>query len=644
MANIALLGLQMIKGQSKDKSRPPSARTRRQAEQLLVPGCTPEQEPRCDPGQRYRSASGQCNNLRHPLRGKSLSKQIRLFKNTFEDGVFSPREFGINGEKLPNARLVSERTMDSKSTETDDHTLSVMQMAQFVDHDLTATPIFRLDSGDGIECCEANGGKLPSVPRHPLCIPIAIPRYDPFYGRHGLRCMNMVRSLPAPEPDCIARPASNLNGLSSFLDGSNIYGSTDEQESELRSFMGGQLLKSTGNYLPDKGKSRAGRSMGGGCPHTAHHRAARMVVGEPPSGQCLSDTCYKAGDERVNEQPGLVAVHTIMMRLHNHIAMALQRGHPSWQDERLFQEARRVTVAQMQHIIYNEWLPTVIGVEFARKHGLLPLLRGYSSLYSPEVDPRITIEFSTAAFRFGHSMVRDTLTLIGPDGRITRTFNLSDNFFDPSDVKNSGMADYGRMLTMMRSMKFDMSVAKALHEKLFNAGQKHGLDLVALNIKRGREHGIPTYATVLSACTGRDIRDFADLQSFIKQKDIVRLMSVYQDVADVDLFVGGLAETAAADALVGPTFRCIIAQQFFGLRYGDRFFYDNGGMVHSFSPRQLQEVRKASWAGVLCDTLSAEYGDDFERVQPLAFLMPSEKNRLHSCRSAAISRADLSIF
>ncbi|KAF0303786.1 Chorion peroxidase [Amphibalanus amphitrite] len=629
--------LMMRQGQSTNQLL---RRTRRQADPHLVPGCTPEPEPRCDAGHRYRTASGECNNLKHPLWGRSLAKQIRLLADTFDDGVFTPRRRARSGDPLPSARFISQRTMDSMATEAAAHTLSVMQMGQFIDHDITQVPIFRLDTGAGIECCEQNGARLPSVPRHPLCIPLDIPADDPFYSRHRLRCMNMVRSLPAPEPDCIARPASQLNAPTQLLDASNVYGSTDEQTAELRSFSNGRLRTSTNHMLPDKGTEPAGRSLAGGCPHS---RTARMI-GEPPDGRCRGHVCFQAGDERVNEQTGLAVVHTVFVRLHNHIVEQLQRNHPTWDDERLFQEGRRVLGAMMQHVTYNEWLPAVIGREFARRHGLLPLQSGYSTLYSEDVDPRISTEFSTAAFRFGHSMVRDKLTLLGADGRVTHTVNLTSTFFEPSGLMRYGMADFVRMLTTMRSMQFDMSVAKAVHEKLFNADQDHGLDLISLNVQRGREHGIPTYASVLSACTGQKIREFSDLLSVMKQKDMLRLMRVYQDVADVDLFIGGLAEAAADDALVGPTFRCVIAQQFFGLRYGDRFFYDNGGMVHSFTPRQLQELRKASFAGILCETLGAKYGDDFSRVQPLAFTMPSSKNPLQSCHSAAISRVDYSVF
>lgn len=84
-----------------------------------------------------------------------------------------------------------------------------------------------------------------------------------------------------------------------------------------------------------------------------------------------------------------------------------------------------------------------------------------------------------------------------------------------------------------------------------------------------------------------------------------KLANVYRTPDDIDLFVGGLLETARDDAVVGPTFSEIIADQFTRLRKGDRFFYEHGPEINpgSFTPQQLTEIRRITMARVICDNL-----------------------------------------
>ena len=102
---------------------------------------------------------------------------------------------------------------------------------------------------------------------------------------------------------------------------------------------------------------------------------------------------------------------------------------------------------------------------------------------------------------------------------------------------------------------------------------------------------------------------------------ITRLKQVYRSVDDVDLFIGGVLETPVRGALVGPTFACIIGDQFSRLKKADRFFYDLTHQLHSFNESknlpfphsyvqqltdndnsgQMNEIRKASLARIICD-------------------------------------------
>lgn len=76
------------------------------------------------------------------------------------------------------------------------------------------------------------------------------------------------------------------------------------------------------------------------------------------------------GDGRVNENIFMVALQTVCLREHNRIALALRELNPHWDDERLYQEARRIHIGMFQHIVYNEYVPVVIGLDQVHKWNL----------------------------------------------------------------------------------------------------------------------------------------------------------------------------------------------------------------------------------------------------------------------------------
>lgn len=134
---------------------------------------------------------------------------------------------------------------------------------------------------------------------------------------------------------------------------------------------------------------------------------------------------------------------------------------------------------------------------------------------------------------------------------------------------------------------------------LFRAGNPFGLDLISLNIQRGRDVALRPYNEYLAVSGRKPIEDFHDLGPMIGE----RLERVYNSPRDIDLFVGGLLESTEDDAVVGPTFRDIIADQFSRLRRGDRYFYELDSTVNPghFTAAQLQEIKKISLARIICD-------------------------------------------
>lgn len=139
--------------------------------------------------------------------------------------------------------------------------------------------------------------------------------------------------------------------------------------------------------------------------------------------------CFEAGDNRVNQHPLLTLMHTLWVRNHNVHALKLKQVNPAWSDEKLFQEARRLTIAELQHITYSEYLPVILGSILSSYYSLMPLQRGYTH-YEANTDPTSWNEFGLAC-RFGHSQISDYYRLANSARTNSSFFLLKDNFFEP---------------------------------------------------------------------------------------------------------------------------------------------------------------------------------------------------------------------
>nr|XP_045591913.1 peroxidase-like [Procambarus clarkii] len=581
-----------------------------------VIAATCPRHPRCDRHLLYRTLDGSCNNLEHPSWGQARTTYQRLRPPHYSDGLSGPR-VSVGGGPLPSARLVSTSVAADEDRPSADLTLSVMQWGQFLDHDLAHTPINRFGDMGGIQCCGESGRHLvDAAVRHPACFPIEIPADDPFFGGTGRRCMNFVRSLLAPRADpCTLGHGEQMNQVTHYLDGSNIYGSSRQEEQTLRLFRGGLLVVQERDLLPPDSSVTE-------CQSTSH-----------------GNSCFKAGDGRVNQQIELAIIHTVWVRMHNRIARELARLNPHWSDETIYQETRKIVVAIYQHIIYNEWLPLVLGKDYMAENGLLPLREGFSRGYDSGLNAALLNEFATVAFRFGHSLVQGMIELVDATGAVQDAMPLYENFHNPGPVYTPGrLDDLLRGLATQPIQQLDNFVTSSLTNRLFQTREMPvGMDLVALNTQRARDHGVAPYNDLRAACGLTRAKTFQDLLDVLPPKVVNVFQQLYASVDDIDPFVAGISERPAPGALLGPTFRCIVGEQFIRLKRGDRFFYDLADMPASFSEAQLYSIRLMSWARVLCET-----GDMLGYVQPLAFLRPRGLNERVPCDSASIPGLDLS--
>ncbi|CAG0923241.1 unnamed protein product [Notodromas monacha] len=207
-------------------------------------------------------------------------------------------------------------------------------------------------------------------------------------------------------------------------------------------------------------------------------------------------------------------------------------------------------------------------------------------------------------------------------GSVSRVLELHDHFFKPFELYRPGSYDgFLRGLANQPCQQYDQFFTESVVGRLFQAGRMpFGMDLVALNLQRGRDHGIPSYNEYRAECGLRKAKDFDDLADFISFEAIANLKTLYESVDDIDLFIGGIVERPLFEGggTVGPTFTCILGDQFARLKRGDRFYYEEGNQAGSFTPEQLSSIRSVSLARIICDN-----GDDIQALQPLVFFQPS---------------------
>ncbi len=476
---------------------------------------------------KYRTFDGRGNNLNHPDWGQAGTPLQRLAPTAYADGINS---LAKRGKHNPNPRVISNEVFKQTVPMFNSNGLSdfVWAWGQFIDHELDLTGSQEGDAAN-----------------------IDVPRGDPIFENSQIQSAEFIipfsRSLSVQGTGTgTDNPRQQPNASSSYIDASMVYGSSKERADALRTFDGTGRLKTSAS------------DVGELLPYNVEE------LENEDNNDPVRQRFFVAGDVRSNEHVVLTSLHTLFVREHNRVCLDLVTCDPglAGADELIYQQARKYVGGIIQSITFNEFLPVLLG-----NNGIA----AYTG-YNVEVNAGIANEFSTVAFRLGHSMLSSEVVL----GERCRVVRLRDIFFKPYFVRLHGIEPVLDGLSLQRMQEVDAKVVEDVRSFLFgppNPALQMLQDLVARNIQRGRDHGIADFNTCRETFGLGRYKDFSDITS----DNVVAntLCDLYKDIDCIDPWVGALAEDRVIESNVGPLILAILTDQFERVRDGDRFWYEN---------------------------------------------------------------------
>ncbi|CAH1797386.1 unnamed protein product [Owenia fusiformis] len=528
----------------------------------------------------YMPYDGWYNNRAHPELGAVDSPLVRLLPSAYEDGVYEP-----SGKNRPNPFEISDALMSGETGHPSSRNRTAFMV--FFGQQVVEEILDAQGSGCPVEYFNI---KIPRNHRYnpddrdDIEMPFLRTRYD-------------MRTGFSPN-----NPRQQLNEITPYIDGGLMYGVSKAWADALR-------VTKNGNLAP-RGRLAAANDTDPNEGNYPEYNTIRLPMANPPppADHVLKPIkrFFKLGNPRGNENAFLLTFGILWFRYHNYLTHQLDAVHPDWSDERIYNEARKWTVAAHQKIVMYDWLPSWLGTE---EDGSAFTLPPYTH-YKPAVDPGITHVFQSAAMRFGHTLVppgvyrrnktchfRYTTTMTGEEGHhALRTCN---SYWNPQDaVKEQDIDELLMGMASQITEREDNIITPDLRGDVFGPLEFSRRDLMAINIQRGRDHGLPDYNTArreLGLDTINDVRDInPELFKSEEGKELLEnIWNLYNEsgIDNMDIWAGGILETTSSGP--GDLFRTIIADQFQRVRDGDRFWYENdkNGL---FTPEEIQQINKTT--------------------------------------------------
>ncbi|CAK8698108.1 unnamed protein product [Clavelina lepadiformis] len=499
---------------------------------------------------------GWYNNLDHPDWGTPGLGLSRISPATFEDGVHVPRY-----KNLPNARMVSHALMktDARIPSPSGKSVFFAFFGQHIGDDMADTR--RVTCPNEYVNVEIPSDEDGNATIDGNIIPIYRSRFLPNTGTST----NSPRVLS--------------NEVTAWLDGSVIYGVSQSWSEHLRSFKDGKLREEKGSPgIPSFNRNDLpliNPTIDSGRPPQARNKEELLSFGNP----------------RGNENPFLMSVGIIWFRWHNYMAERFRNQNPDWPDQKIFEMARRWTVATYQKVVMYDWLPIMAG------RGLEP----YNG-YNHHLDPSVSAEFTIAAMRIGHSLVPRAVVLLEqncstidplPEAYVDSAgepaLRLCNTFWQLQDaISKHGIDSIVLGMTSQAAEQTDASVVEDLSEFLYGYLKRTRTDLETITIDRGRDAGLSPYNQARVAYGLDPVSNFTQINPNLPQIVIDRLRQVYNDRLDLVEFSQGHAGS-------------------------DRFWFENteNGL---FNATELEEIRNTTMRDVITAVTSLQTSNLQENI------------------------------
>lgn len=387
---------------------------------------------------KYRPINGYGINLKHPYWGAAGTSFARFGPKTYDDGVYSVRR-SVDSSELPSPRTIVQEVLlkaEKYPRTSNDPNELINFFVLTITHDLAfQVPTEAHQSCQNIRCCTSGNKEVLSKDlQNSACLPIAVNSNDSFYKTENVKCLTMVRSEIVSNPDA-AQYGEILNKVTALIDLSILYGSEKSEADKLRSRKGGKLNTGSKNLLPTD------------------------VNG-----------FYTPIASRLTSVPVSAIWPTIFGRNHNNLCEGLAAINPSWCDEKLFQEARRINIAIFQNLIIGG---TVVE-QLAKKK--------INVTYDEEVNPSTSLEFTTGAYRFLHYYLNSYMKLITEAGEVTE-IPFSDTF-GRIDLVEDRFDDVLRG-SMNQKLNYGQYTDE-IYNKFAKNERGMGLDVISTDIQRGK--------------------------------------------------------------------------------------------------------------------------------------------------------------